>query len=153
MAIVGDAEVLHRVLFGFPSDRAAWRALDKLDLGPHRAGGWHPRLAARLRELAGGVPQQFDEIELDIDRYTGFARDVLTACRRIPWGQTMTYGELAAQCGAPGAARAVGNVMASNRFPLVVPCHRVVAAGGRLGGFSAPQGVEMKRRLLRLEGN
>jgi methylated-DNA-[protein]-cysteine S-methyltransferase len=80
-----------------------------------------------------------------------FQRAVVGHCRRIPPGQTLTYGQLAARVGRPRAARAVGRVMATNRFPLIVPCHRVVAAGGVLGGFSAPQGLAMKKRLLAAE--
>jgi methylated-DNA-[protein]-cysteine S-methyltransferase len=63
-----------------------------------------------------------------------------------------TYGDLAAAIGSPGAARAVGSVMARNCFPLIVPCHRVLGAGGSLGGYSAPDGLRMKRRLLAMEG-
>ena len=70
----------------------------------------------------------------------------------MPRGSTVTYGELAARVGAPKAAQAVGAAMARNPWPIVVPCHRVLAAGGRLGGFSAPGGARTKRRLLRMEG-
>ena len=69
----------------------------------------------------------------------------------MPRGETVSYAELAGRAGSPNAARAVGGVMAGNRVPLLVPCHRVVGAGGRLGGFSAPTGVELKKRLLALE--
>ena len=72
-------------------------------------------------------------------------------CRRIPYGRTMSYAELAAKAGSPNAARAVGNCMAGNRIPLIVPCHRVVCSDGRLGSYSAPGGTRMKRRLLDLE--
>ncbi len=75
----------------------------------------------------------------------------MAACRRIPWGQTRSYAQLAAVAGRPGAARAVGSVMAKNRVPLVVPCHRVIASSGQLGGYSAPQGLSLKRRLLAME--
>ena len=94
----------------------------------------------------------FSDVPLALDHLTPFGRRVVAACRRIPWGQTRSYGELAAECGSPGAARAVGSVMAKNRYPLIVPCHRVLAAGGELGGYSAPDGLKMKRRLLAMEG-
>jgi len=83
-------------------------------------------------------------------RLTDFQRRVHEACAAIPYGSTMTYGELAAKVGHPGAARAVGQVMATNPVPLVHPCHRVLASGGGLGGFGG--GLPMKRRLLELEG-
>ena len=100
-----------------------------------------------------GVPQTFDTVVLDLSGMTPFQADVIDACRMIEWGETCTYGELAARVGRPGAARAVGNVMRRNRVPLVVPCHRVVGRGGRLVGYSAPGGVELKSRLLRLEAS
>jgi len=81
-----------------------------------------------------------------------FRRRVWEATVRVPYGQVVTYGSLAARVGRPGAARVVGQAMAHNPLPLVVPCHRVVSAGGGLGGFSARGGVGLKRRLLALEG-
>ena len=72
-------------------------------------------------------------------------------CRKIPYGKTLSYGQLAAKAGRPGAARAVGNHMAGNRTPIIVPCHRVLPSGGGLGGFSAAGGVALKRRLLEME--
>jgi methylated-DNA-[protein]-cysteine S-methyltransferase len=114
------------------------------------------RLAAsvldRLVRYADGEPVDFSDVAVAVDHLSTFQRRVVKACRAIPAGQHRTYGQLAAAAGSPGAARAVGQVMATNRVPLVVPCHRVLAAGGGLGGFSAPQGLAMKRRLLALEG-
>lgn len=91
-------------------------------------------------------------VQLDWSGCTAFQRAVLKACRRIGYGRTRSYGELAAASGSPRAARAVGSVMANNRLPLIIPCHRVVAGGGRLGGFSSAQGVDQKAALLELEG-
>ena len=114
------------------------------------------RLAAdvldRLVRYADGEPVDFSDVAVAVNHLSTFQRRVVKACRAIPAGQHRTYGQLAAAAGSPGAARAVGQVMATNRAPLVVPCQRVLAAGGQLGGFSAPQGLAMKRRLLALEG-
>lgn len=85
----------------------------------------------------------------DLDETTPFGRKVMSLLMEVPAGTTITYGELAAKAGSPGAARAVGNVMARNHVPLLVPCHRVVATAG-LGGFAG--GLDMKRKLLKLEG-
>lgn len=153
IATLGSDGRLGRLLFGFATERDACEAVERIGVTCGQTRRWDAALRKRLVDFARGLPQEFGDVDLDFDAYGDFARDVLLACRRIPWGGTCTYGELAALCGVPGAARAVGNVMASNRFPLVVPCHRVVAANGRLGGFSAPQGVAMKRRLLRLESS
>ena len=78
----------------------------------------------------------FDDLEIDDGHLTGFGRKVIAACRQIAWGETLTYGELARRAGRPGAARAVGSVMARNRVPLIVPCHRVVPAA--VGNASMP---------------
>ncbi|HLA86043.1 MAG TPA: MGMT family protein, partial [Thermoguttaceae bacterium] len=88
---------------------------------------------------------------IDTSHLSPLGQAVSKACRRIPYGRTRTYGQLAAEVGHPQAARAIGRFMASNRVPILVPCHRVVAADGRLGGFSAPGGVAFKRRLLEME--
>jgi methylated-DNA-[protein]-cysteine S-methyltransferase len=76
---------------------------------------------------------------------------VLQLARKIGYGRTVAYGELAARAGNSRAARAIGAVMASNPLPIIVPCHRVVASGGAIGGFSAPHGIELKKRLLEME--
>lgn len=81
-----------------------------------------------------------------------FHRKVYKALCKIPAGKTITYAELARRAGSPGAARAVGQAMAKNPFPIVIPCHRVVAGNGKLGGYSGRGGVAIKRALLALEG-
>lgn len=101
-----------------------------------------------LQAFASGAPMDLSHLPLELSYLTDFGRRVILACRQIPWGQTVSYGELATRIGAPGAARAVGGVMARNRHPLIVPCHRVLASNGALTGFSAPQGLVMKQRLL-----
>jgi methylated-DNA-[protein]-cysteine S-methyltransferase len=105
----------------------------------------------RLRALLAGGDVDLTGVELDLDGVPEFDQRVYAVARALPRGVTATYGELARRVGAPGAAQAVGQAMGNNRFPLVVPCHRVVAAGGGNGGFSAPGGVDTKLRLLALE--
>jgi methylated-DNA-[protein]-cysteine S-methyltransferase len=146
------------LVFGHSSERSAQRALvsrareiTALEPGSSASELDLDDLVQRLREFAEGEPTDFSDVPVDIEGATTFQRRVLRACRAIGWGETRTYGQLANTAGRPGAARAVGAVMASNRVPLIVPCHRVVAAGGGLGGFSAPQGIAMKRRLLAAE--
>jgi methylated-DNA-[protein]-cysteine S-methyltransferase len=106
----------------------------------------------RLRALLAGDDVDLTAVELDLDGVPEFDQQVYAVARALPRGVTATYGEIASRTGAPGAAQAVGQVMGNNRFPLVVPCHRVVAAGGGNGGFSAPGGVDTKLRLLAIEG-
>jgi len=87
-----------------------------------------------------------------MDQVPAFHRRVYEVARAIPPGMTLSYGEIAARAGAPGAARAVGQALGRNPFPIVVPCHRVLAAGGKIGGFSAQGGIATKRRMLAIEG-
>jgi methylated-DNA-[protein]-cysteine S-methyltransferase len=106
-----------------------------------------------LQQYAAGVAVDCAGVPLSVSHLTPFQRRVVKVCRAIKRGQSLSYGEVAARAGSPGAARAVGQVMRTNRTPLLVPCHRVVAASGKIGGFSAPQGLTMKRRLLELESD
>ena len=151
IAMVGAGNVLRRLSMAHASARAAVAALDPTLLEGCVRGVWDDRLVARLKVFAAGTPVDFLDVEIDTAEMTRFQRRVTRCCRAIPYGKTLTYGELAAKAGSPRAARAVGNCMAANRFPLIVPCHRVVGAGGRLGAFSAPGGTRTKRRLLALE--
>jgi len=93
-------------------------------------------------------------VRADLDAVGGFRRLVLeTLAREVGWGETVTYGELAELAGRPGAARAVGGAMRANPVPFVIPCHRVVAAGGRIGGYGGGRdAVGLKRSLLAREG-
>ena len=100
----------------------------------------------------GGDPVDFTfDIPLALDHFPAFTQKVLTACRRVTFGQTITYSQLAQKAGNPFAARAIGSVMAKNPLPLVIPCHRVLRSDGKLGGFSAPGGLNTKQKLLQLE--
>jgi methylated-DNA-[protein]-cysteine S-methyltransferase len=135
-----EVETRARVLRRFPDAREAppppgvQRALDGI--------------VALLR----GEASELGAVALDMNRVPPFHRRVYEVARTIPPGATLSYGDVAARLGAPGSARAVGHALGRNPFPIVVPCHRVLAAGGRLGGFSAGGGVTTKRRLLSIEG-
>ena len=114
------------------------------------AGGEAHPLAERFVRFFAGERDRFLDVEIDLDEATPFQRAVAEALRRIPYGEVVTYGELAALAGHPGAHRAVGSFCAHNRFAIVVPCHRVVAADG-VGPYGS-LGTDYKRRLLALEG-
>ena len=109
----------------------------------------HP-VAERLRAWFAGAADDFLDVELELGWCTPFQRAAIEALRRVPRGEVVTYGELAALAGRPGAARAAGSVCATNRFAVIVPCHRVVSSTG-LGGFGG-LGEDYKRRLLRIDG-
>lgn len=102
-------------------------------------------LAGNNRDLAA--------LPVDLEGIPEFERRVYEAARRIPPGSTRTYGEIASSINAAGAAQAVGRALAANPIALLVPCHRVVATGGKIGGFSAGGGAATKRRILRIEGS
>ena len=92
------------------------------------------------------------ETDLDIDYLPSFKRNALRAAFKIPFGRVITYGELAKNAGSPKASRAAGQAMATNPIPIVIPCHRVVGSDGHLTGYSGGDGIELKRRLLEMEG-
>ena len=102
--------------------------------------------------LFHGEKRDLREIELDFDGLPEFNRRVYELARTIPPGSTMTYGEMARRLNAPGTARVVGQALGQNPWPIIVPCHRVLAADGGMGGFSAPGGVSTKRQMLEIEG-
>jgi methylated-DNA-[protein]-cysteine S-methyltransferase len=107
---------------------------------------------AAIALLLSGEPRDLPALALDMDDVPEFHRRVYDVARAIPPGETRSYGEVATALGEPGAAQAVGRALGRNPFPIIVPCHRVLAADGTLHGFSAPGGLETKRRMLALEG-
>lgn len=107
-------------------------------------------LPQRLRDYFDGEPVDLSNVPVDLDMQPPFVRKALLECKKVEHGTVVTYAEIARRAGSAKACRAVGNAMASNPAPVVVPCHRVIASSGGLGGFSG--GLEWKRRLLGLEG-
>ena len=114
-----------------------------------------PEIAQPIQDIQlylTGSRVDFAPVMLDLDGVNAFNQTIYELLRAIGWGQTTTYGELARRAGSPDAARAVGQAMGSNPIPIIIPCHRVLAAGRRIGGFSAYGGIITKERLLELEG-
>jgi methylated-DNA-[protein]-cysteine S-methyltransferase len=106
----------------------------------------------RIVALLDGGDDDLGDVTLDLRGVGDFPRRVYEIARTVPPGSTITYGDVAARLGEPGSARAVGRALGQNPVPIIVPCHRVVAAQGRLGGFSARGGASTKRRMLAIEG-
>jgi O-6-methylguanine DNA methyltransferase len=121
------------------------------DSGARDCDGSVPEVAHRFAAYFTGARVSFDDVEIDLEWCTPFQRAVAEALRAVPYGETVTYGELAAISGHPNAQRAAGTFCAHNRLSLILPCHRVISAGG-LGSYGS-LGVEYKRRLLELEGS
>lgn len=114
---------------------------------------WVCEIIDRVRHHLAGAPQDFADVRFDFSRVPEFVRAVLQATLGVKAGCTASYGEIAAAIGQPPAAsRAVGSALGSNPWPLLVPCHRIVAATGKMTGFSGPGGVATKIKLLALEG-
>jgi methylated-DNA-[protein]-cysteine S-methyltransferase len=105
-----------------------------------------------IAALLSGTERDLSAARLDMDGVPDFRRRVYELARAIPPGQTLTYGEIARRLGDPSQARAVGAALGANPFPILVPCHRVLAANGRTGGWSAPGGASTKLRILEIEG-
>ncbi len=119
-----------------------------------RATHWNLDLRSRVEQFAHGSEVDFSDVVIAYPAaLPAFRQRVIEATRAIPFGQTVTYLQLATMAGSPKAARAVGSAMSSNRFPLIVPCHRVLGSCGQLGGFTAPGGLDLKRRMLDLESS
>jgi O-6-methylguanine DNA methyltransferase len=168
MALAVTGNCLRRLAFGHATAEAAAKdilaaggrppAVDDEGNGRGRPRDpWQRDLVERLQTYAGGALVDFCDIKLEWETAgtsdSDFRRKVWAACRRIAYGQTASYAQLATCAGQPNAARAVGNCMAKNPMPLIVPCHRVVAAGGKLGNYSAIGGISTKRRLLEMEAS
>ncbi len=114
--------------------------------------GYLRSLQKQIIHYYQGHSVNFDPgLPIALDGFSPFARKIMAVCRTIPFGQTSSYGQLAQKIRRPGAARAVGRVISRNRLPLIVPCHRVLAAGGKIGGFSAKGGILLKERMLKFE--
>jgi methylated-DNA-[protein]-cysteine S-methyltransferase len=106
----------------------------------------------RIEAVVGGARDDFADLALDWRRVSAFDRAVYREAQAIPSGETITYGMLASRLGDPCRAQAVGQALGRNPWPIVVPCHRITAADGKMGGFSAPGGRATKLKLLEIEG-
>jgi methylated-DNA-[protein]-cysteine S-methyltransferase len=152
-AIAWSERGIVRIQFPESSDDQAVRRLTKGDeLTLAEPPPPVARAIAEIQRHLAGEPQNFAKLELDLGSVPSFHLRVYKGARKIAPGKTMSYGELASFIGAPGAARAVGQALGNNPCPIVVPCHRVLAAGKKAGGFSAPGGLTTKRRILDIEG-
>ncbi|MDO9223995.1 MAG: methylated-DNA--[protein]-cysteine S-methyltransferase [Caulobacter sp.] len=150
----GQAGVIGAALPGAGDDQLRWRFAERFpgvsEQPPPAA--LKPVIAGIVALLAGDKVD-LSGAPLDMTAVPPFHRRVYAVARTIPAGETMTYGEIALAMGEPReAARAVGEAMGRNPFPILMPCHRVLGAGGKPGGFSAPGGVETKLKMLRIEG-
>jgi len=113
---------------------------------------WITRLIGEIRAYALGEEVDFSAVPVDLGGIDDFRLAIYAATRKLGFGQTTTYGELAKRAGHGGLPRETGAALGANPVPLIIPCHRILAAGGKIGGFSAPGGSASKERMLALEG-
>ena len=127
------------------------RLLSNLGELEYDTGFFKPLQKQIIDYFEGSCVNFATDLPIVLDGCTRFARDVLTACRAITFGQTASYLGLAAEISRPDAVRAVGGALAKNPLPLIIPCHRIIRSDSKIGGFSAPGGIAVKKRLLQLE--
>jgi methylated-DNA-[protein]-cysteine S-methyltransferase len=139
------------VRVSFPQSEASFVAdlRTRLNTDVVRSAARTADIVHQLRAYFAGERRTFD-VRVDLSGLTPFHRRVLAAAASVPAGQVVSYGEIARRIGRPGGSRAVGQALGRNPVPIVIPCHRVIAAGGRIGGYGG--GLTIKRKLLRLEG-
>jgi methylated-DNA-[protein]-cysteine S-methyltransferase len=152
-ALVWGGDCLTGASLPEPDDAAMRRSLARRFPGAGEADPpvWVAEAAGRIVRHFSGDWQDFSDLSLDLGAASSFERDVYAAALAIPCGETRTYGDLARLLGQPNAAQAVGTALGRNPVPILVPCHRILAGGGRTGGFSAPGGVATKFRMLEIE--
>lgn len=153
-AVLWRGEALTGVLLPSANDEATRAAVKRR--APSAAEDAPPPFARRaidkIVRLCAGDGVTFDDVLLDRSAIEPFANRVYDILLKTPLGETTTYGAIAEELGDKSLSRAVGAALGANPFPIIIPCHRVTAAGGRMGGFSAPGGTDTKRRLLEIEG-
>ncbi|MCG6156061.1 methylated-DNA--[protein]-cysteine S-methyltransferase [Rubinisphaera margarita] len=146
--IIGRDRCLRRVLIGGRDrDEILLKASDTTT----SSEDWFAECRESIQRYAAGEFVDFSGFEIDLTPFTPFQTQVLKRVRQVAYGRTASYGQIATRCGRPGAARAVGGAMSRNPIPLIIPCHRVIGSSGRLTGFSAPRGLDLKQQLLDLE--
>jgi methylated-DNA-[protein]-cysteine S-methyltransferase len=152
VAIVAGQQGLTNVLLTKRKAKEAHSCLQRLFPDAQYDKRLLPSLQRQLRSYFAGKRVHF-RIKLDLSSLTPFQRKVLQACAKIKYGQTISYSQLARQIGKPQAARAVGGALARNPIPIIIPCHRIIAADGTMCGFSAEQGISLKKKLLKMESS
>lgn len=150
--LAGTESALHRTQLPWPQKEQVEHWLLQNLTGFEHDKNYFKNLREQIAAYFEGCLVEFGpDIPVSMDNLGRFGREVLNACRNVGIGQTITYSRLAAKSGRPAAGRAVGNTLAKNPLPLIIPCHRVIRTDGRIGGFTSPGGTDLKIRLLEHE--
>ncbi len=150
--IAWSEEGLTRFQLPEPDDAALLQRMANADAWTGALPSPIAKAIAELERYFRGEEVDFSTLRLDLRACSLFHQAVYTATRSVRWGRVATYGEIARGIGSPGAARAVGHALSRNPIAIIIPCHRILAAGGKIGGFSAHGGAGAKARLLEIEG-
>ena len=149
--LFGTEKGLFRSCLPLTSRQKAKRKLLRGADGAERDGRIFAGLEERVKAYFEGGYVDFSDVKADLSGFSPFGKKVLRACRKVTHAKTATYGQLAEIAGSVGASQAVGSILGKNPLPLIIPCHRVIRADGDMGGFSATGGVNLKKRMLKLE--
>lgn len=158
MGIAWNERGLTRLCLPQSSAESLERRLMRLEDVPGKrfeegtAPGWVGELIEAIKAYAAGETIDFSDVPVDLDGVDDFRLAIYDAARKLSFGETTTYGELAKRAGHSGLARETGAALGANPVPLVIPCHRITAVGGKIGGFSAPGGSATKEKMLAMEG-
>ena len=153
-ALVWRGDKLTRVLLPSESDDATRTSIKRrmANAKETAAPAFVETIIAKIARLCAGNTVSFEDAPLDRSGLEPLANRIYDILLQVPFGETTTYGAIAEELGDKNLSRAVGAAMGANPFPIIIPCHRVTGAGGKMGGFTAPGGAETKRRLLEIEG-
>jgi methylated-DNA-[protein]-cysteine S-methyltransferase len=149
-SVAASVPKIHRIFLSSPDVPASAKAAQEFPCAQPGSQGRIETVAGRIAAFLLGDDVRFDLEDVRLDLCSEFQRKVLRAEHGIPRGRVSTYGRIAGHLGRPGSARAVGNCLARNPFPIIVPCHRAIRSDGSLGGYQG--GIDMKRALLEMEG-
>lgn len=149
--LLAGEKALLRTCLPAPSTAAAKKHLLKGSPSAKADSNLLPHLQQKITAYFKGTYVDFSDVKIELSELTPFGKKVLLTCRKITYGRTVTYSRLAQMARSPRAARAVGNILAKNPLPLIIPCHRIIRADGSPGGFSAVGGINLKKRMLKLE--
>lgn len=149
--LLGEGGALMRSVLPMPAVEDVKSALLAGQEGAQEAPGAFLAYQQKVKDYYRGKPTDFSDVQVSLSGFSYFYRSILQALRNVPYGQTISYSQLAAQAGYPAAIRAAANAVAANPLPLIIPCHRVICKNGRLGGFSAAGGAAVKEKMLRWE--
>lgn len=149
--LLGEGQALMRSVLPMPAVEEVKNILLAGQTGAQEAPSAFLAYQQKIKKYYSGIPIDFSDIQVDLTALSCFYRAILQALRGVPYGQTVSYSQLAARAGYPAAIRATANAVAANPLPLIIPCHRVICKNGRLGGFSAVGGAAVKEKMLRWE--